>query len=151
MKLLIPEVFAKVEQVKSKEEKIKILRANDSQPLRAMLLLNFDKKVKWNLPEGEPPFKKDKETPHGLSETNLFRETRRLYIWLKEDVNLTKMKRESLFIQLLEGIHWSEAEMLCAVKDKTLSKMYKSIKEPLVREAFPGLLPEEVKEKVPLE
>lgn len=151
MKLLIPEVFEKVEQVKTKEQKIKILRDNDSQPLRAMLYLNFDPNTKWNLPEGEPPFKKDKEVPHGLSETNLYRETRRLYIWVKE-TNLNKTKRETLFIQLLEGLHWSEAEMLCAVKDKKLQKIYKSIKEPLVREAFPGLLPAPTKEeKVPLE
>lgn len=151
MKFLIPEILQKADEAKGKDEKIKILRDNDSQPLRAMLYLNYAKDIKWNLPEGEPPFKKDKQTPMGLSETNLYKETRRLYIWTKSDVNLTKFKREHLFIEMLEGLHWTEAEMLCAIKDKQLQKKYKSIKEALVREAFPGLLPEEVKEKDPLE
>jgi hypothetical protein len=151
MRLLIPEVFQKADTAKTKEEKIKILRDNDSQPLRAMLYLNFNPDTKWNLPDGEPPFKKEREVPAGLSETTLYRETRRLYIWTQE-TNLPKSKREKLFIELLEGVHWTEAEMLCAVKDKRLHKMYKSLKEPLVREAFPGLLPAPVKEeKVPLE
>ena len=151
MRLLIPEVFQKADTAKTKEEKIKILRDNDSQPLRAMLYLNFNPDTKWNLPDGEPPFKKEREVPAGLSETTLYRETRRLYIWTQE-TNLPKSKREKLFIELLEGVHWTEAEMLCAVKDKRLHKMYKSLKEPLVRETFPGLLPAPVKEeKVPLE
>jgi hypothetical protein len=116
-----------------------------------MLYLNFNPDTKRNLPDGEPPFKKEREVPAGLSETTLYRETRRLYIWTQE-TNLPKSKREKLFIELLEGVHWTEAEMLCAVKDKRLHKMYKSLKEPLVREAFPGLLPAPVKEeKVPLE
>jgi hypothetical protein len=151
MRLLIPEVFQKADTAKTKEEKIKILRDNDSQPLRAMLYLNFNPDTKWNLPDGEPPFKKEREVPAGLSETTLYRETRRLYIWTQE-TNLPKSKREKLFIELLEGVQWTEAEMLCAVKDKRLQKLYKSLKEPLVREAFPGLLPAPVKEeKVPLE
>lgn len=142
MRLLIPEVFDKVEQAKTKEEKIKILRQNDSQPLRAMLFLNFNKEIKWQIPEGEPPYKKVKDTPVGLSETNLYVEARRIYVFTNPKLNLTKYKREALFIEMLEAIHWTEAEMLCAVKDKTLTKKYKSLKEALVREAFPALLPE---------
>jgi hypothetical protein len=46
-----------------------------------------------------------------------------------------------LFIQLLEGIHWTEAEAVCLAKDRKLQTKYKSLKEDLVREAFPGLLP----------
>ena len=75
--------------------------------------------IKMDLPEGEPPFKKDTSIPAGYSETNLFSEYRRFYIWLNTDVNLSKQRKEQLFIQLLEGIHWSEAEAVCLAKDKT--------------------------------
>lgn len=151
MRFTIPEILDQVEKAKTKEEKIKILRGNDSVVLRGMLQLNYNDQ-KWNIPEGEPPFKKDKGTPVGLSETNLFVEARRLYVFLDEKSNVHKMKREQLFIDMLEGIHFTEAEMLCLVKDKQLQKKYKSIKRALVEETFPGLLPAEVKEKkVPLE
>ena len=46
---------------------------------------------------------------------------------------------------MLEGIHWSEAEALCLAKDKKLQTKYKSLKEDIVREAFPNLLPEKQK------
>ena len=64
-----------------------------------------------------------------------------MYIWLDENINLTKMRKEQLFTQMLEGIHWSEAEAVCLAKDKKLQTKYKSLKEDLVRESFPNILP----------
>ena len=98
-----------------------------------------------SLPEGEPPYKKDTAVPAGYSESNLYVEFRRFYIWLQNDVNLTRARKEQLFIQMLEGIHWSEAEALCLAKDKKLQTKYKSLKEDIVREAFPNLLPDKQK------
>lgn len=46
-----------------------------------------------------------------------------------------------MFIQFLEGIHWSEAEVIILAKDRKLQTKFKQLKEELVREAFPGLLP----------
>ena len=92
------------------------------------------------LPEGEPPFKKDTSIPDGYSDTNLYVEFRRFYIWLNPS-NLTKIRKEALFVQLLEGLHWKESEVVCLAKDRQLSKKYKSLTEDLVREAFPNLLP----------
>jgi hypothetical protein len=51
------------------------------------------------------------------------------------------MRKEQLFTQMLEGIHWSEAEAVCLAKDKKLQTKYKSLKEDLIREAFPNILP----------
>jgi hypothetical protein len=51
------------------------------------------------------------------------------------------MRKEQLFTQMLEGIHWTEAEAVCLAKDKKLQTKYKSLKEDLVREAFPHILP----------
>lgn len=141
MKTLIPQILEEYEQITSKENKVKHLKKYENPVLRGILQINFNPDVKVNLPEGEPPFKKDESTPYGYSETNLYAEFRRFYIWLNNDVNLTKVKKEQLFIQFLEGIHWKEAEVICLAKDKKLQTKFKSLKEDIVREAFPNLLP----------
>jgi len=141
MKTTIPQILEEVEKATSRENKIKTLRAYQHPVLRGILQINFDPGVKVHLPEGEPPYKKDTSIPIGYSETNLFAEFRRFYIWLKEDVNINKIRKEQLFIQFLEGIHWTEAEVICLAKDRKLQTKFKSVKEDIVREAFPDLLP----------
>ena len=120
MRTSIPQIFEEVEKAVTKESKIKVLRAYDHPVVRQILRMNFDPAIKVHLPEGEPPFKKDTSVPAGYSETNLFAEFRRFYIWLDPNINLTKQRKEHLFIQMLEGIHWSEAELVCFAKDKKL-------------------------------
>jgi hypothetical protein len=141
MKTSVPQILDLVEKAKSDQERIQILQKYNSTPLRGCLNLNFNPLVKINLPEGEPPFKKDKEEPMGSSETNLYTEWRRMYIWVRPS-DLPRIRRENLFIQLLEGVHWTEAEMLCLVKDRKLRERWPSIQPNLVRQAFPGLLPD---------
>ena len=127
MRTSIPQIFEEVEKAVTKESKIKVLRAYDHPVVRQILRMNFDPAIKVHLPEGEPPFKKDTSVPAGYSETNLFAEFRRFYIWLDPNINLTKQRKEHLFIQMLEGIHWSEAELVCFAKDKKLQTKYKSL------------------------
>jgi hypothetical protein len=141
MRTTIPQIFDEVERAGSKESRIKTLQAYDHPILRGILQINFDPNVKVQLPEGEPPFKKDTSIPVGYSETNLFSEFRRFYIWLDPNVNVTRMRKEQLFIQFLEGIHWTEAEVILLAKDRKLQTKYKQLKDDLIREAFPGLLP----------
>lgn len=150
MRTTIPQIFEEVEKATSAEAKIKTFRAYDHPILRGILQINFDPNVKVHLPEGEPPFKKDKEIPIGYSEANLFSEFRRFYIWLDNKSNLSKMRKEQLFIQFLEGIHWTEAEVICLAKDRKLQSKFKSVKEDLVREAFPGLLPAPIEKSKPV-
>jgi hypothetical protein len=64
-----------------------------------------------------------------------------MYIWLEPNINLSKIKKEQLFVQMLEGIHWTESEVICLAKDKALETRYKTLTEDLVREAFPNILP----------
>ena len=161
MHLLVPEVLDLVEKAKTKEEKIDILQKNVSDPLLVLLRLNYDHMLKMNLPDGEPPFKKDTDKPIGYNESSLQLELRRFYIWLEPDhvVNLPKIKKEALFVTMLEGIHWSESEVLCLCKDRKLETRYKSLSKDLIREAFPKALtadpPKPKKEKkeesIPLE
>ena len=70
---------------------------------------------KFILPEGEPPFK-PADQPLGMTDTNLFVEAKKMYVFMRED--LKPIKRESLFVGLLEGIHPDEAKVLIAVKDQ---------------------------------
>lgn len=141
MKTTVPQVFEEVEKQKTKQAKVNVLRNYDSQVLRGVLELNFIPQYKLLLPEGAPPFKRDDRTPDGYSETNLYTEFRRMYIWLRPDANVSKMKREQLWIQMLEGLHWKEADLLNHMKDKNLTKLYPSVTYELVSEAFPGMLP----------
>jgi hypothetical protein len=92
----------------------------------------FDPEKKMNLPEGAPPYKLSVE-PLGMTPTNLFSELRRLYVFNRAD--LTPFRRESLFVSLLEGVHPTEADMLIAVKDQALSKLYPKITHKLVYES----------------
>ena len=156
MNLLVSEILDKFEAAKTREEKIAVLRDKVTDPLLVLLRLNYDPMLKMDLPDGEPPFRKDTDKPIGYSESSLQLELRRFYVWLEPTTNLPKIKKESLFVNMLEGIHWTEAEALCLAKDRKLHTKYKSLKEDMVREAFPLALnpkPAEVvkEESVPLE
>jgi hypothetical protein len=138
---LISEIFELVDKAKTKQEKIDILKKYSLPALRGILRINFDPNVKMDLPEGEPPFRKEPDKPIGYQETNLIIEYKRFYIWLDPRQQLSKIRKEKLFIEMLEGLHISEAEVILLAKDQKLHKKYKTLKEGIVREAYPGLLP----------
>ena len=137
MKLLISEVIKKASNAKTKAEKIKILQENNSQALRSVLKWNFEPKIISDIPEGEVPFKRN-DAPIGTEHTMLEREGRNLWRFIKGANSLTRFKREQLFIQLLEGLHESEADIICLVKDKQLHKKYR-ITKAVVTSAFPNI------------
>lgn len=137
MKLLLSEVFQKVSNAKTKEEKITILRENSSDALRKLLIWNYDESITSALPVGEVPYTPN-EAPSGTEHTKLEHESRILHHFVKGGSNLAQTKREMMFIQLLEGLHKSEAEVLCLVKDKSLQSKYR-ITLNVVKEAFPQI------------
>ena len=147
MKRTIHEIFYQVSQAKTQKEKVEILQKNGDAVVKQMLNYNFNPAIEFDLPEGAPPYKTDKSIPIGMGESNIYAEARRFYIFLKEK-QLPRIRKEGLFIQVLEGLHYTDAECLIAIKDKNLSKVYKGLTEKVVREAFPDLLPPvEVKKK----
>jgi len=138
MKLLISEVLQKVSNAKTKVEKVKLLRQYNTPALRSLLIANYDDSVISMLPKGEVPYVPN-DAPAGTEHTKLEHEFRKLYLFFKGGSNsLQQSKRESLFIQMLEGLHEDEARVLCLVKDKTLGKKYK-ITKACVEEAFPSI------------
>lgn len=141
MALLQSEILDLFEKASQDDEKVSILKQYDNIVMRALLRLNYDSTFKFDLPEGEPPYRKETGRPIGYQETNLTLEQRRFYIWLDPSINLSKIKKEKLFIEMLEGLHYTEAEALCLAKDQRLETKYHSLTEEIVREAYPTLLP----------
>ena len=138
MKLLISEVLQKVSNAKTKAEKIKLLKEYNTDTLRMLLIWNFDESVKSDVPEGEVPFKAN-EAPAGTEHTKLEHESRLFFHFIVGGNNsLTKTRREQMFIQMLEGLHPEEANILCLVKDKQLQSKYKITYE-IVKEAYPDI------------
>tara|TARA_B100002019_G_C20937450_1_gene435139 strand:- start:21 stop:473 length:453 start_codon:yes stop_codon:yes gene_type:complete len=133
---LLSEVLTKVNNAKNKGQKIKILKENNCLPLRQILIWAFDPNVISALPSGKPPFIEN-DAPEGTEHTTLRKESNNLYRFVKGgDDNIEKSRKENMFIQLLEGLHKDEAELLCNVKDKQLHKVYKGLSKEVVKEGL---------------
>ena len=134
---MISEIIRKASNAKTKAEKIKILQDNNSQALRSVLKWNFEPAIVSDLPEGDVPFTRN-DAPMGTEHTMLEREAKNLWRFIKGANSLTRFKREQLFVQMLEGLHESEADIICLVKDKQLHKKYR-ITKSVVTSAFPNI------------
>ena len=139
MRLMISEVLQKAHNAKTKAQKIKILQDNNTPGLRSVFIINFDESLKPRVPLGEDvPYLKN-DAPKGTEHTLLEKESKKLYrFFVGGDDNLKSLKVESMFIQLLEGLHESEAEVLVKAINKTLHKRYR-ITKAAVQEAFPSI------------
>ena len=103
------------------------------------MIWNFDDSVISMLPEGDVPYTPN-DAPVGTDHTRLEQEYRGLYRFVKGGQDkLPSLKRESMFVQLLEGLSAEEAELLCLIKDKKLTSKYKRITRATVAEAFPNI------------
>ena len=137
MQLLLNEVLQKVSNAKTKAQKIKLLQEMNSPALRALLIANFDESVISMLPDGDVPYKAN-DAPEETEHTKLIQEYRKLYLFFKGGANISQARRETLFIQMLEGLHKGEAEVLCLIKDRKIGKRWK-ITRQCVEEAFPQI------------
>tara|TARA_B100001094_G_scaffold282156_1_gene294070 strand:- start:335 stop:838 length:504 start_codon:yes stop_codon:yes gene_type:complete len=134
--MLFSEILDKVSKAKTKEEKVTILRENNTDALRIVLKSSFDPKIEWVFPEGTVPYTPN-EAPAGTEHTMLASEAKKLWHYIKGADNATKQhQKELMFFQLLEGLHSSEAELICRAKDKKLHQIYKGLSSNVVREAF---------------
>tara|TARA_B100000242_G_C42962034_1_gene446198 strand:- start:306 stop:881 length:576 start_codon:yes stop_codon:yes gene_type:complete len=134
---LMNEIATKVNNAKDKPRKLKVLKDHDSVPLRQILKGAFDPKIEWLLPKGDDiPYNKN-DAPIGTEHTLLSQEAKRLYLFTKGgDNTLSQNKRETLFIQMLEGLSAQEADFLVTVVNKKVNNKYKGFTANLVKEAF---------------
>ena len=132
----VHEIFTKINNAKDKSQKIAVLKQFDNQAMRQLLKAAFDPKIKFDLPEGNPPYIKN-EAPAGTEHTSLASEARKLYHFVVGGNNqITKLKKETMLIQMLEGLHGDDAEVLMAIKNKSLNNAYKGLTANLVKETF---------------
>ena len=134
----VHEILELVSKQKTKAKKVDILREYWDDSLTSILLGNFDESIVSVVPEGVVPYN-PREVPVGTDHTSLRREWKNLYHFVRGGNNeLTSLRRETMFIQLLEGLHPMEAEIICLVKDKRLASKYKLTHEQ-VKEAYPDI------------
>lgn len=134
----IHEILEVVSKARSKDKKAELLKEYRNDALTALLIWNFDETVLSTVPEGQVPYEPN-DVPVGTDHTTLRREWKQLYNFVKGgNDSLSPVRRETMFIQILEGLHPSEAEILCLVKDKGLATKYK-ISQDVVAKAYPDI------------
>ena len=161
------EVLDLLSKQRSKAKKIEVLKKYEHVSLKATLIWNFDESIISMLPEGEVPYSgfEDQASSNGTLSTKISEEVRRMhemdsfsmgssdknghttirrefknfYHFLKGgNDSMSGVRRETMFINILEGLHPLEADIVCLCKDKKLSERYKITKE-IVSEAYPDI------------
>ena len=121
-------------------------KVGNGGPLAVFFGHAFTAKGKFLLPDGEPPYKPN-PNPQGMTQAIFQQEINKFYVFCRAD--LKAAKRETMFVQLMENIHPSEAKILLAVKDQELTKLYPNITRTVVAAAgfIPPLTAEELKQE----
>ena len=161
------EVLDLASKQRSKAKKVEVLKKYEHISLKTIFIWNFDESVISNLPEGEVPYSgfEDQASSNGTLSTKITQEVRRMhetdsfsmgssdknghttirrefkhfYHFVKGGNDaMSSVRRETMFINILEGLHPLEAEIICLVKDKKLSDKYNITKE-IVAEAYPDI------------
>ena len=157
------EVFDVVSKQESNAGKVKALQKYEHDSLKALLIWNYDDSVVSLLPPGEVPYsslEEEQNTSGTLStkinqqsdtmrfnetananqgHTTLRREWTKLYNFIKGgNDTLNGLRRETMFIQILQGLHPLDAEILCLIKDKDLESKYDIPKKSVIQ-AYPEI------------
>ena len=142
---MVHELLEAVDSERVKEKKLEILRTHGEDSFKMTMIWNFDESVVSMLPEGSVPYQPvesdvQANREKGLPQRSTIRNSaRQFYRFVKGgDDQLNKIKRESIFINILETLPPPEAEILVLVKDKALNTKYNITKE-LVAEAYPEI------------
>ena len=137
--LSIPRIFENVAAANSFEARRKVLLENESNPLKDLLRYAFHPDIKFALPSGAPPYKCI-GSPDEYNPTYLYPNIRKFYLYIEGGHDgLTQLRREQLFVSMLEGLHPKEAAVVIQVKDKKLN--YRGLTFKLVKTTFPEILP----------
>ena len=161
------EILDLVSRQRSKVKKVEVLKKYEHPSLKAIFIWNFDESIISVLPEGEVPYSgyDEQNTYSGTLTTKITEEVRRMhetgsfslgtsdkqghttirrefknfYHFIKGGNDaMNNIRRETMFINILEGLHPLEAEIIVLVKDKRLSEKYKITKE-IVTQAYPDI------------
>ena len=158
------EILELASKQRSNAKTVEVLKTYETDALKAVFIWNFDETVVSLLPEGEVPYGdvNDQNVYSGTLSENLSREAnggeaatvqdlqgrgrtslrkeyQNLYHYVKGgNNNLSTIRREMMFINLLQGLHPKESEVLVLTKDKKLTDKYK-ISFENVKESYPDI------------
>lgn len=156
------EILDLINKQKTNTGKVEVLKKYRNDALVSILIWNFDESIISLLPPGEVPYARVDEqsslndTLSGSIEkgnkvmgradefirdrhTSIRNEYQNFYNYLQGgNPSLSSLRRETMFIQMLEGLHPQEAEIMVLVKDKLLSNKYKLTKQ-IVSDAYPDI------------
>jgi len=160
------EVLQLASKQRSKAKKVEVLKKHEHPSLKAVFIWNFDESVVSLLPEGEVPYASTgeqgsftgtvsgniKDAVNMMEElgsnslgsqdqgrSSIRKEFKRFYNFIKGgNDSLTNLRRETMFINILQGLHPLDAEIVCLIKDKNLETKYKITKE-IVSQAYPDI------------
>ena len=142
MRLTVAEALKLINDAPDRQSAVNAILNFQSPIMEQIFQYALWDEITFDLPPGVPPFTRDEDAPLGMSYTTLEREANRLYLFLKGyATNVPALKKEQLFIDLLSGLHPSEADVLIAVKEKTFETVYPNITYELVYSTIPQLLP----------
>ena len=141
MNLMIHEILEKVAEAPTRKEKSDLLLKHNCLALRDVLRGAFDDSIEFLLPKGTPPYEAD-DAPHGYTRSSLMQQTKKFKYFVKggPGERLQGPRRERMFIEILEGIHPQEAELIILMKDKKLDGVYKGLTKKLVKDTWPRLI-----------
>lgn len=145
------DIFKTANSFEKDESRIKYLRETATIAVKEMININFNPDVKFLLPEGSPDLNfgdQDEFKPRnsyfpnnssGDDGATLNYEIRKMYLFVEglSPQNITQLKRETLWIQLLNSLGSDEAEDISLCKDKKLQEKYKKLTHKLCHQAFP--------------
>ena len=132
----VPIIFEEISKAKTHLEKVKILKNNRNPMVDLLLELTFSKNLTLSLPEGKPPYLKSGEADL-FNATLLYANRKLIEIFINDNgSHLKPIKKEQLFIDLLENLDPKEAELLCEVKDKELTS-YPGISKKVIQKIYP--------------
>ena len=140
-KQYIYEFFEKVCAIKDRAERITYLKENCFKQAKSILQLQWNDNIVLDLPKGKPPFE---PCPEGQEPASLARAFSTIGYCVLGDKRVNRLKKEQMFISILEMLCEKDAKILCAAKDGNLlstdAKKYSKLTLPLVKEAFPEIL-----------
>ena len=160
------EVFDAASKQRTKAKKVEVLQTYKHPSLVSLFVWNFDSSIISLLPEGDVPYGntgEDQQVTGTLSDkindavgkmgemgsnslgsqdqgrASIRAEYKKFYNFCKGgNPSLSNLRRETMFINILQGLHPREAQILILVKDKNLESEYKISKE-VVSTAYPEI------------
>jgi hypothetical protein len=160
------EVLNLVSKQRTNAKKVELLKKYEHHSIKSIFIWNFDETIVSVLPPGDVPYAATSEQNSfsgTLSEkisdavskmeelgsnslgsqdqgrSSIRKEFPKFYNFVKGgNDRLSSLRRESMFINILQGLHPLEAEILILVKDKKLDTKYKITKD-IVSQAYPDI------------